>query len=127
MDASAMIDRMIVNPVQGILSMSDTLQLTPEQVERLRAVSDTLQSFQTQLADSVRQQIASAGAGGNPAALFQTLAPRLQEARARVTEALREAEEIMTPEQWERVPEELRTVRQIQRGGQRGTTPRGPR
>jgi hypothetical protein len=127
MDPSAMIDRLIVNPVQGILSMSDTLQLTPEQVERLRVVSDTLQNYQAQLADSVRAQIASVTAGGNPAALMQTITPRLQESRARVTEALREAEEILTPEQWERVPEELRTVRQIQRGGQRGTQPRGPR
>jgi hypothetical protein len=127
--SAAMIDRLLVNPIEGILALRDSLQLTAEQTDLLQVVSDSLQAYQAELGDSLREMQRTAGAGGNPAVLFQTLAPRLQEARARTQRALDEAEEILTPEQWARVPEELRTVRQTPRGGgQRGVTgQRGPR
>jgi hypothetical protein len=117
----AMLERLTINPVAAILSMRDTLQLTAEQEQRLTMVSDTLQGYQDELAETLREQLQSARGGGGQGALLQTLAPRLQESRERVRAALREAEEILTIEQWSRIPEEVRTVRQPQRrGGPRG-------
>lgn len=120
--AEGMIERVLVNPITGILSMRDTLRLSPEQVERLQVISDSLQSYQGVLADTLRAQLRGAGGGGGGGGAFQSLAPRLAESRERVRGALAEAREVLTPEQWERLPEELTTVREPQRGG--GQRPR---
>jgi hypothetical protein len=95
------------NPLASILEMRDTLELTAEQVTRLeevsRAFSDRQDRMQEEMGNELRQAFQR-----NPATAMQALAPRLEELRQVVAEALEEAQGILTAEQWERVPEDLR-------------------
>jgi hypothetical protein len=108
--------RTMANPVAAIIALADSLALTPAQLERLGAVRDSLAAYQAALADTIREQQRTAG--DDRRASMQALAPRLAEARARVQAALDEAEAILTPEQWSRVPEEVRTLPRPQPRGQ---------
>jgi hypothetical protein len=68
-------------------------------------------------------------------AIFQAIGPRLQEARTGSQRALQEAQKVLTPEQWQKVPEQIRNPNQGIRmmggpggnqGGQGSGTPRRP-
>jgi hypothetical protein len=111
-----------LNPVASILTLRDTLALEPAQVQRLEAVSQDLQNRQNRLQERMMPEMQRAFMGGNPQAAMQTLQPRLEEARQMVVDALAEAEKVLSAEQWERVPAEMREVPAIPTnfGGQRG-------
>jgi hypothetical protein len=118
--AEGMIDRLFTNPVLSILEMRDTLALTEDQVAKLQPLSDTL-SLKT-AAGRARmtelQQRAERGGNPNPMAIFAEFRPLIEQAGRDRRAALDEAQRVLTPEQWERVPE---SVRQAPGGGrQRG-------
>jgi hypothetical protein len=120
-DPAAMLARAFPNPAAQILEMREALRLTPEQVARLQVVADTLQVRQDAMRATIQEQVGDRGRGGDPAETFRRLQPRLAEARAHTDEALREAEAILTPEQWASVPAEIKNPprRELRGGGGR--------
>jgi hypothetical protein len=124
-DPRVIVERITANPLGDLLAMGDSLQLTPEQVTRLEALSDSLQVRLDTIRAQAERDLARAGSagaaqGGNRAAgqqggpggaggVFQAIGPRLQEARTLSREALEEAQKTLTPEQWTRVPERIRS------------------
>lgn len=129
-DARAVIERAVANPLRDLLALRDTLQLTAEQVVRLEALADSLQLRLDTLQARAERELGRAGGAqaGNRAAgqqgargsVFEVIGPRLQEARATSQRALQEAQKVLTPEQWQRVPERIRAPGR-ERGG---ATPR---
>jgi hypothetical protein len=124
------------NPVQSIIAMRDSLQLTAEQVTQLEEVSARLQEEQDKVQEEMRAQL-SRGGGGDPSTLMRTLMPRIQEVREQFIVSIAEAQEILTPEQWEQVPAALKEPPRMPgfggpggpgggRGGQGGGGGRGP-
>jgi hypothetical protein len=119
-DPSAFVDRLIPQPIDAIVLLKDTLHLSDEQVTRLQAVNDSLKARNAPIRGEVGQALAGAfqqaqqGAGNaDPQAIFRRIGPRLNEGRQNVQKALDEAERILTPEQWRRVPAAVRnSVRQ---------------
>jgi hypothetical protein len=107
-DPALLAERAFPNPLVGILALADTLGLDSAQVVRLGALSDSLQQKQDSLAASLQPEGGSADARRDPGELFRTLQPKLQQSRANVAAALEEARKVLTPEQWDRVPERLR-------------------
>jgi hypothetical protein len=114
------VDRLIPQPIDAIILLKDTLRLSDEQVTRLQAVNDSLKARNAPIRGEVGQALAGAfqqaqqGAGNaDPQAIFRRIGPRLNEGRQNVQKALDQAERILTPEQWRRVPAALRnSVRQ---------------
>jgi hypothetical protein len=104
---AGMLARAFPNPADRILELRDTLGLTEEQVERLQVVADTLRERQEALRAAVQEQVGGRGQA-DPMEMFRRLQPRLAEARGHSEQALRDAEAILTPEQWARVPAEIR-------------------
>jgi hypothetical protein len=103
--------------------LRDTLRLTDEQVTRLQAIADTLEARNA----PIREQIIAAfpqGGGGNMGEAFQRVQPQIQEGRRNIQQALTEAEQVMTREQWRRVPAALRNALGAF-GGPGGGGPRG--
>jgi hypothetical protein len=102
------LDRVLANPVRELVALRDTLQLTPEQVTRLEGIADSLQvqldsaRAQAQRETPQRGNRAAGQEGGQGG--FQ----RFQAVRARSREALAEAQKVLTPEQWQKVPERIR-------------------
>ncbi|MGH7469983.1 MAG: TonB-dependent receptor domain-containing protein [Longimicrobiales bacterium] len=106
-NAVGMLDRMLANPIPVLLQLKDTLKLTAEQVTKIQEISagvqEKLSAHRAELGrrfDNVQ--------GDQQGRLFQQMQPQIQAARNEVTEALKAIEKILTPEQWQQVPERIR-------------------
>ncbi len=105
--AVALLDRMLANPIPVLLELSDSLELSPEQVRRVRAISDDLQ----QKLDRRRAELGRRFDNlepGQQGRVFAELQPDIQRTRREVTEALQAVERVLTAEQWQRLPEAIR-------------------
>lgn len=98
----------VPNPLAQILELRDTLALTPEQAARLQTLSDTLARKNDALGEQVRALVQKAGNNPDPAVLFATIRPKLNEGRANLEQAVKDAQAILTPEQWAKVPESVK-------------------
>jgi hypothetical protein len=99
------------NPILQIINLKDSLQLSEEQVAKLTVVSDSLNVRNTDLAAVVRRDVESAGANPDMAALNARLRPQLEKVQANQQTALRLAQAILTPEQWQKLPPRIRNGR----------------
>jgi hypothetical protein len=118
-DIRTIVNRVAPNPVAAIIAMKDTLQLSADQVTRLQAVADSLSAKNDTLINDVEQQLAKGQGGADLAAVFPNIQPRLQQARNNYLAAVKSAHGILTPEQWSKLPEEIRNPT-LQRGFPRG-------
>jgi hypothetical protein len=111
--------------VTAILALNDSLKLklTPEQLTSLNAVADSLTAKNDSLVADVEQQLAKGQGGADLAAVFPNIQPRLQQARNNYLAAIKRAQAILTPEQWNMLPDEVRNPT-LQRGFQRRGAPR---
>jgi hypothetical protein len=119
-NAVGMLDRMLANPIPVLLELKDTLALTPDQVQRVQAVSDELQVRLNRRREELGRRFDNVQ-GQQQGRIFAEIQPDLERARGEVTAALRQVERILTREQWQQVPERIRSPFQntgmIQRRG----------
>jgi hypothetical protein len=99
------------NPVSQIVQMKDTLHLTEEQVSKLQAVADSLNTKNTALAQEVRKDVESAGANPDMAALQARMRGPLEKLQQNQQNAIKAAEKILTSEQWAKVPNRIKNGR----------------
>lgn len=109
----------LVNPAGLVLERADSLGLAPDQIARLAALRDSLRAVNDSLGALLRADIERAGTG-DPRQLLERIRPRFQEALRNVRENLEAVRALLSPEQWERLPERLRTLGEAPR-------PSGPR
>src|SRR4029077_1245935 len=88
------------NQVTAILALKDSLHLTDDQVTRLQAISDSLDTENRVLSDSLRAQIERAGDRPDPTVLFARIRSKLAQGRELSRRALEQARQILTPQQW---------------------------
>jgi hypothetical protein len=124
MNADSMLASALANPVARILALKDSLKLGAEQVVAVKAISDSLDAQlarrRTALAPLTRDLAPMLQGGGERRAMdpqtmqrIQTeLQPQLDGARREQGDALRMAERVLTAEQWQKVPEQVRTPAQ---------------
>lgn len=108
LDVRGIIQRVAPNPIQRLVDMKDTLKLSPQQVVHLNLIADTLNTKNDTLITALQAAVDSAKVGSNLSTLFPMLRPRLQEARNNYLAAIKAAQAVLTPEQWKKVPDELR-------------------
>ena len=107
-NARMLVERVAPDPVAPILERRDSLALTDLQVVALRAVSESLFIAVDSLATSLQAYIDSLGTDADLRTVFPTLQPRLQQARELYLAAVRSAEAVLSPQQWEQLPDWLR-------------------
>jgi hypothetical protein len=125
-DLRTIVNRVAPNPVAGILALNDSLKLalTDDQMTRLKAVADSLSARNDSLIADVEQQLAKGQGGADLAAVFPNIQPRLQQARNNYLAAVKSAQSILTTEQWNKLPDDIRNP-SLQRGfPRRGGAPR---
>jgi hypothetical protein len=110
-----------LNPVAQIIDLRDSLGLDSAQVARLEPVRDSLAARNQKLAESLRAQIQRLGSNPDPAVVFsQVIRPRLGETRALLDQTLKEVRTILTPEQWAKVPADVKDPARRFQGGPGG-------
>jgi len=101
------LDRMLANPLLVLLDLKDILRFTQEQVGAIERASTALQ----EKLNARRETLGSRFDGVAPAdqaRVFQEIQPGIEEGRGEIRAALREAEAILTAEQWGQVPAAVR-------------------
>jgi hypothetical protein len=106
-NAVATLDRMLANPLPVLLELRDTLGLSEDQVQRVQAISNELQRSLDRRRETLGRRFDSVPAQEH-GRIFAEMQSDIERARREVTQALRQVERILTPEQWQRVPEEVR-------------------
>jgi hypothetical protein len=97
------VDRLFANPLDLVLELGDTLRLTDEQRTRIRALSDTLDLELAPLKAEVRSRVDVVQIQELPRVFGETQ-PLMDRGRALITTALQQTRELLTPEQWRRLP-----------------------
>ena len=108
-DFAAHFAQVMPNPVAAILALKDSIQLSEDQVSRLQPIADSLDAEHQVLSDSIKAQIERAGDRPDPTVLFARLRPKLAQGRDQSRKALEQARTVLTPEQWAKVPETIRS------------------
>ncbi|MFP5353668.1 MAG: carboxypeptidase regulatory-like domain-containing protein [Gemmatimonadota bacterium] len=103
---------MNANPVQSIIALKDSIALTAEQVAKLQPLSDSVAAKNKALGEEFQKLLKDAGANPDMGALFGRLRPKLEASQRERAATLKEVQAILTPEQWEKVPERLRNPQQ---------------
>jgi hypothetical protein len=108
-DLADRLQRMLPNPAAEILELKDSLALTDTQVVKLAALRDSAAAKYEGIADSMRAAVAKVGTNADPPRIFAAMRPQLMKGRAISREVLEAAHAILTPEQWAKVPERIKT------------------
>ena len=111
---------MLANPIPVLLELKDTLGLSAEQVAAVEEVSAALQEKLNERREALGKRLDGVS-GPEQMRAFVGLQPEIEAARREVTEVLGAVQKILTPEQWERVPERVREP--FRRWGRPGAGP----
>jgi hypothetical protein len=116
---------LIPNPIKEILDLKLGLRITDEQEARLKTVSDTVTAQNEALARELQAEMAKMGANADGGRMMAVIRPRMEEAQKHMQAALDAAKAILTPEQWNSVPERLKNPRRAPGAGQQRRVPPG--
>ncbi len=108
-DIRTMLARVAPDPIAGILELRDTLALTDSQVVALAPIADSLRVTTDSIAAQLQRAVDSVGTGGDMRTIFPTIQPRLQEGRDAYLKAIESARGVLTAEQWQKLPESIRS------------------
>lgn len=97
------------NPIRQMLELRIGLKLTDSQEVRLNRISDSLTAENTVLAKALQGELAKMGANVDPGRMMAVVRPRLDEGRKNVEKALAEAKALLTEEQWNYLPERIKS------------------
>jgi hypothetical protein len=115
-DLADRLQRVLPNPAAQLLELRDSLALTDSQVVKLTALRDSTAATYSVIADSIRAEVAKAGPNADPARLFAVMRPQLTKGRALSKQVLEQAQTILTPEQWAKVPDRIKSPGGARRG-----------
>ncbi|HEV8599064.1 MAG TPA: carboxypeptidase regulatory-like domain-containing protein [Gemmatimonadales bacterium] len=99
------------NPIREMLSLRVGLRLSEEQEAKLKLISDSLTAHNEKLAKALQADMAKLGANADGARLMTVIRPRLEQAQKNLQAALDAAKKLLSEEQWNYLPERLKTPR----------------
>jgi hypothetical protein len=100
---------MTPNPAAQIIEIKIALRLTDDQVAKLQTVADSLTALSKELGAKAAKALEKAGPNPDQGVLFASIRPLFQASRENHAWALKQAQGILTPEQWQQVPEKIKT------------------
>jgi hypothetical protein len=92
------------NPVNAVLQLKDSLQLTDAQVAALKPLSDSLAATSAALGKEFQETMRNAGANPDMGALMGRMTGRFEQIRKDNEAAVKRIEAVLTPQQWAKVP-----------------------
>jgi hypothetical protein len=116
----ARMTRLVPNAFFDIIAINDSLklELTPDQISRLQTSGDAFKVKADSMVDKVAGILGDTTVKNpDPMTVFAKLQPSMTEARKMATQGIAEAKMILTPEQWAKVPESIKTPGLRREGG----------
>jgi len=104
LDERATGEATVPNPVAEILARKDSLHLSAVQIVSLTDIADSLQARNSALFQQIQTLVARLKENGDPSEMAGTVSMMLQEASTNSDRAVREAEKLLSPEQWQLIP-----------------------
>jgi LTXXQ motif family protein len=123
----ARMTRLVPNAFLDIIAINDSakLDLTPDQIAKLQSSGDAFKMKADSLIDKVANMLADTTVKNpDPLTVFAKIQPSMAEGRKQATEAINGAKAILTPEQWAKVPDSVKTPGLRRDDGQGGGRPR---
>ncbi|MEO8910316.1 MAG: carboxypeptidase regulatory-like domain-containing protein [Gemmatimonadaceae bacterium] len=108
----ARMTRLVPNAFLDIIAINDSAQLalTPDQIAKLQASGGAFKAKADSLIDKVANILGDTTVKNpDPMTVFAKLQPSLAEGRKQATQAINEAKTILTPQQWGKIPESIKT------------------
>lgn len=114
--------RAVPNAFRDILAANDSvgLALTDDQKERLRVTGDSFQVRADTLIGALAMVLANVSRNAEPMRVGQQMQGRIREGRELAVQAVRDAQKILTPEQWAKVPDRIKQPFRPREGGPGG-------
>jgi hypothetical protein len=111
-DFKARMQRLVPNPFLATIALNDSLPLAlnADQVTRLRTLSDTLAPKVDRLVNEIADMLAGAGSNPDPQVIFARLSGKTTEGRKLAESAIGDLRATLTPEQWAKLPDSVKTV-----------------
>ena len=128
----ARMTRLVPNAFLDIIAVNDSakLELAPDQIAKLQSSGDSFKVKADSLIDKVANMLADTTVKSpDPMTVFAKLRPSMTEGRKLAAQAISEAKAILTPAQWAKVPDSIKTPglrRGDGEGGGRGDRGGGP-
>ena len=118
----ARLTRAIQNPFARILEVNDSLglALSDSQKTRLQQLGDSLQTEADTLIGTIAATLAKSASNPDPVALQAALRGTTTRARALGDQAIKTAQQVLTADQWAKLPESIRTPQRRPQGGPDG-------
>jgi hypothetical protein len=124
----AMLDRSLANPIPVLLEFADQVGMSDQQITTIQGISATLDRTLNERRAELGRRF-----DGVPAQeqlqVFQQMQPDIQRSRELIQGAMRQVREVLSAEQWQQLPPQVRNAgqqqpqlpgAQQQRGGQQG-------
>jgi hypothetical protein len=110
--------RTIPNPFRRTIELKDSLALglTPEQEVALKAKGDSLQARADSAIAKIAEVLGSVGANPDPQTTMFRMRDNVQAARRMAEQAAKDLEAILTPDQWAKLPPNVKNPLLPQRG-----------
>lgn len=114
--------RAVPNTFRQILELNDSLklELTSDQHAQLTIAGDSLQIKTDTLISVIASTLAGTDRNADPLQVGMRMRDRVQEARALGEKAIADAEKILTPEQWAKIPKNVKEPLSQRGPGERG-------
>ncbi len=115
-NALGTLDRMLANPLPVVLEFADPVGMSDAQIGRIQGISATLdRALNERRADLGRRF------DGVPPQeqmnLFREIQPQIDRGREEIQGAMAQVREVLSPEQWQQLPPQVRNAGQAQQGG----------
>lgn len=101
-------DASVLNPINDILALKDTLHLSAVQILGLTDVSDSLQAQNSRIYRNIKTLLAKSAEAGDVTQMAGSVAMMLEEASGNTSRAVVAAKKVLRPEQWELLPQAIR-------------------
>jgi len=124
----ARMTRLVPNAFLDIIAINDSakLELTPDQIAKLQTSGDAFKVKADSLVDKVANILGDTTVKSpDPMTIFAKLQPSMTEGRKLATQGINDAKAILTPAQWAKVPESIKTPGLRRGGGEGGRPDRG--
>ncbi|MEO7457434.1 MAG: carboxypeptidase regulatory-like domain-containing protein [Gemmatimonadaceae bacterium] len=106
------LSRVVPNPFQRTLALDDSLKLalTAEQKVQLKSLSDNVAVQADRIAEELADVLTSAGITPDPQVIGARMQGKTQEARKVAEQSVADLKAALTPEQWAKLPDAVKTV-----------------